>query len=186
MNFQPLSLSGLYLIEPQVFGDERGFFMETYHQKLFQENGLNAIFAQDNHSRSTKNILRGLHLQLPPFSQTKLVRVTKGKVLDIVIDVRPASSTFKKYEAVELSEENKKMLYIPQGFLHGFLTLSDQADFQYKVDNYYNKDSELGVIWNDPTLALPWPIKNPIVSQKDSLLSTFLEAQEQFKKFTSP
>lgn len=155
--FTKTKIEGLVIIEPSVFGDERGFFMETYSKKVFAENGISIEFVQDNHSRSTKGVLRGLHFQKPPFAQDKLVRCTKGEVLDVAVDIRTDSPTFGQYEAVLLSEENKKMFFIPKGFAHAFLVLSDIADFQYKCSDFYNKESEGGVLWSDPSIAIDWP-----------------------------
>lgn len=160
----------LIVITPDVFGDERGFFMETYRESIFSENGINVKFIQDNHSRSQKGVLRGLHFQKPPFSQSKLVRCTKGVVLDVVVDCRQNSETFGQFEMIEISEENKKMIFIPQGFAHGFVALTDIADFQYKCDNYYNKESEAGILYNDPKVGIPWPELDYIISEKDKLL----------------
>ncbi|MFA6518505.1 MAG: dTDP-4-dehydrorhamnose 3,5-epimerase [Candidatus Shapirobacteria bacterium] len=183
MTFTTLSLPGLILIEPQVFGDNRGFFLESYNAKVFAENGITTQFIQDNHSQSQNNILRGLHLQLPPFAQTKLVRVTRGQVLDVVVDARPNSPTYKKFEMVELSESNKRQLYIPAGFLHGFLTQSPIVDFQYKVDNYYSKESEIGVLWNDPDINISWPANNPELSAKDAINPRIAEVEEKLSIF---
>jgi dTDP-4-dehydrorhamnose 3,5-epimerase len=177
-NFLKSKLEGLIIIEPSVFTDDRGFFMETYSKKVFAENGINVEFVQDNHSRSTKGVFRGLHFQKPPFAQDKLVRCTHGEVLDVVVDIRKDSPTFGQYESVLLSEENKKMVYIPQGFAHGFLVLSDIADFQYKCGNFYNKESESGILWNDPELKIDWPqIDNIILSEKDKFWPTLSEVK---------
>ena len=177
MNFIPTKIAGLTIIEPNVFSDDRGFFMETYSQKVFAENGIDVEFVQDNHSRSAKGVLRGLHFQKPPFAQDKLIRCTRGEVFDVAIDIRENSPTFGKYEAVFLSEENKKMFFVPQGFAHGFLVLSDIADFQYKCSNFYNKESEGGIIWNDSELKIDWPKLDIdyILSDKDKLWPTFSE-----------
>lgn len=169
MQFKQLELQGVYLIIPKVFGDDRGFFMETYRKSLFEENGLDLNFVQDNHSRSGKNILRGLHFQKGDSAQDKLVRVTQGAVIDVAVDMRKDSPTFKKHVAVELSEENKHMLLVPKGFAHGFLTLTDLVDFQYKVTEDYNPDSEVGIAWNDPEINIDWGIKDPILSDKDKV-----------------
>jgi len=155
--FTKSKLEGLVIIEPSVFADDRGFFMETYSKKVFTENGIDIEFVQDNHSRSTKGVLRGLHFQKPPFAQAKLIRCTRGEVLDVAVDIRKNSPTFGQYEMVNLSEENKKMFFIPAGFAHAFLVLSDIADFQYKCSNFYNKESEGGVLYNDPTINIDWP-----------------------------
>jgi len=169
MNFIKTKIEGLIIIEPSVFPDDRGFFMESYNQKVFAENGINVQFVQDNHSQSTKGVLRGLHFQKPPFAQDKLVRCTRGEVLDVVVDIRKDSPTFGQYEAVLITEENKKMVFIPQGFAHAFLVLSDIADFQYKCSNFYNKESEGGILWNDPKIGIDWPKLESefILSEKD-------------------
>lgn len=175
-NFIKTKIDGLVIIEPSVFTDERGFFMETYSKKLFTENGIDVEFIQDNHSRSTKGVLRGLHFQKPPFAQDKLVRCTRGEVLDIAVDIRNNSPTFGQYETVILTEENKTQLFIPKGFAHGFLVLSDVAEFQYKCSNFYNKESESGLLYNDPELNIKLPqIENLILSEKDKLLPTLSE-----------
>jgi dTDP-4-dehydrorhamnose 3,5-epimerase len=169
MNFTKLSIDGLVVVEPQVFTDDRGFFMETYSKKIFADNGITVDFVQDNHSQSTKGVLRGLHFQKPPFAQDKLIRCTRGEVLDIAVDIRKNSPTFGQYETVILSEENKKMFFIPTGFAHGFLVLSDIADFQYKCSNFYNKESEGGILWNDSDINIDWPKLDLILSEKDKL-----------------
>jgi len=169
-NFTKTNLGGLIIIEPSVFADDRGFFMETYSKKVFAENGIDVEFVQDNHSRSTKGVFRGLHFQKPPFAQDKLVRCTRGEVLDVVVDIRKDSPTFGQSESVLISEDNKKIVFIPKGFAHGFLVLSDFAEFQYKCSNFYNKESESGILWNDPELKIDWPqIENIILSEKDKL-----------------
>ncbi len=175
--FTKCKIDGLVIIEPSVFGDDRGFFMETYSKKVFAENGISVEFVQDNHSRSTKGVLRGLHFQKPPFAQDKLVRCTRGEVLDVAVDIRKDSPTFGQYEAVLLTEENKKMFFIPQGFAHAFLVLSDIADFQYKCSNFYNKESEGGLLYNDPEIAIDWPKLDIelILSDKDKLWPSLAE-----------
>ena len=180
MEITKTSLEGAYLIKPKVFQDERGFFMETYSAKEFKEAGIEADFVQDNHSMSvTKGVLRGLHYQTAPHTQAKLVRVTKGAVYDVIVDLRKDSKTFGKWEGFELTDNNYLMLYVPRGFAHGFCTLVDGTEFQYKCDNFYAPESEGAISWNDPDLKIYWPIKNPILSDKDS------KAQE-FKNFVSP
>lgn len=180
MEFIETSLNGAYSIKPKVFRDERGFFLESYNEKIFSENGIDAKFVQDNHSMSlTKGVLRGLHFQLPPNEQVKLVRVTKGKVYDVIVDLRKNSPTYGKWEGFELSVDNFDMLFIPRGFAHAYQTLEDYTEFMYKVDNYYSPKHESGIIWNDPALNIDWPIKNPILSKKDSKL-------QFFKDFDSP
>ena len=174
-NFIKTRINGLVIIEPSVYPDERGFFMESYSKKVFVENGIDVEFVQDNHSRSTKDVLRGLHFQKPPFAQDKLIRCTQGEVLDIAVDIRDNSPTFGQYESVLLSEENKKMFFIPKGFAHGFLVLSNTADFQYKCSNFYNKESEGGLLYNDPEVKINWPQTNLILSEKDKLWPTLSE-----------
>ena len=159
----------IIIITPDVFGDERGFFMETYRENQFTENGIDVKFIQDNHSRSQKGVLRGMHFQKPPFTQSKLVRCTKGIVLDVVVDCRQNSPTFGQFEMIEISEENKKMIFIPKGFAHGFVVLSKTADVLYKCDNYYHPGSEGGLRYDDPKLNIDWLLNNEelIINQKD-------------------
>lgn len=175
--FTKCKIDGLVIIKPSVFGDDRGFFMETYSKKVFTENGINVEFVQDNHSQSTKGVLRGLHFQKPPFAQDKLVRCTSGEVLDVAVDIRKDSPTFGQHEAVLLTEENKKMFFVPKGFAHGFLVLSDVAEFQYKCSDFYNKESEGGLLYNDPEIAINWPKLDIelILSDKDKLWPTLAE-----------
>ena len=162
-------LEGVVIIEPQVFFDDRGYFFESFSQQRFNEQVAPIKFVQDNESKSSYGVLRGLHFQKPPFAQSKLVRVVKGKVLDVAVDLRKGSPTFGQYESVVLSEENKRQFFIPQGFAHGFAVLSEEAIFQYKCDNYYAPQSEGNVRWNDPTIAIDWqlPEKDIILSAKD-------------------
>jgi dTDP-4-dehydrorhamnose 3,5-epimerase len=161
-------IEGLYIIEPRVFQDERGFFMESYNKREFGEIGLTMNFVQDNHSKSRKGVLRGLHFQTK-HPQGKLVRVTRGEVFDVAVDIRKDSPTFGKWYGVVLSEENKKMFYIPEGFAHGFLVLSDEVDFLYKCTDYYYPDEDAGIMWNDPDIGIDWPLDGmePILSEKD-------------------
>lgn len=180
MTFTKLAIDGLVVIEPKVFGDSRGFFMESYNKKLFQENGIDIDFVQDNHSRSAKDVLRGLHFQLPPFAQDKLVRVIKGEVLDVAVDIRKDSPTYGKWESVKLSEENKKMFLVPQGFAHGFLVLSESADFEYKVSNYYSPEHDRGLRWNDADINVEWGISNPQLSEKDANQPFFKDLKDTF------
>ncbi len=170
MEFKPLKLEGLILITHDAFEDERGFFMESFNKQLFADNGIDVNFVQDNHSRSTRGILRGLHFQRPPMAQAKLVRVVRGEVFDVAVDLRKSSPTYGQWESVILSDKNKKSFFIPQGFAHGFLVISDVADFEYKVSNYYSKQDEGGIIWNDPDLNINWPVNDVTVSTKDSNL----------------
>ena len=180
MTFTKLAIDGLVVIEPKVFGDSRGFFMESYNKKLFQENGIDIDFVQDNHSRSAKDVLRGLHVELPPFAQDKLVRVIKGEVLDVAVDIRKDSPTYGKWESVKLSEENKKMFLVPQGFAHGFLVLSESADFEYKVSNYYSPEHDRGLRWNDADINVEWGISNPQLSEKDANQPFFKDLKDTF------
>ena len=149
-------VEGLYIIEPKVHGDNRGYFMETYNQKDMQQAGLDMVFVQDNQSMSVKGVLRGLHYQIN-YPQGKLVRVVKGRVFDVAVDLRPGSSTYGKWYGLELSEENKKQFYISEGFAHGFLVLSDTAEFCYKVTDFYHPNDEGGLAWNDPAIGIQWP-----------------------------
>lgn len=174
-------IEGLYIIEPTVFGDDRGFFMESYNQRGFAEIGLDMDFVQDNHSKSKKGTLRGLHLQ-EEHPQGKLVRVINGKVYDVAVDLRPGSETYGQYYSIILSDTNQKMFYIPEGFAHGFLALSAEAEFMYKTTDYYCPDCEAGVIWNDKDINVNWPLKeygfteeNLLLSEKDKELPTLKE-----------
>jgi dTDP-4-dehydrorhamnose 3,5-epimerase len=180
------AIPGLLIIEPRVFGDERGFFFESFNQKMWEEKtGLKTTFVQNNHSRSGKNVLRGLHYQIRQ-PQGKLVRVIAGEVFDVAVDIRTNSPTFGKWVGVILSAENKTQLWIPEGFAHGFMVLSDVADFLYKTTDYWYPEFERTIIWNDPDLAIDWPIKEnnfitPILSAKDLQGSSFAETWNQLK-----
>jgi dTDP-4-dehydrorhamnose 3,5-epimerase len=180
MQIIPTDFDGLFIIQPKCFEDERGYFFESYNQNDFKKNGLNLNFVQDNQSLSHKGVLRGLHFQNPPFAQAKLVRVIKGAVLDVVVDIRKKSKTFGKHFSIELNEHNKTMIYIPEGFAHGFLTLQDETIFFYKCTNFYNKAYEDCILWNDPSLNINWGITNPIVSEKDSLAKPFSQLNSLF------
>lgn len=174
------SISDVKIFEPTVFGDERGFFYESFSQKMFNEAvGHHVDFVQDNHSKSSGGVLRGLHYQMPPYAQAKLVRCIVGEVFDVAVDVREASPSFGQWVGVHLSATNKRQLWIPEGFAHGFLTLSEKAEFVYKTTNYYHKESEAGVIWNDPELNILWPLGelNIALSQKDVELPIFASAR---------
>ena len=174
MEFERLAIPEVILLKPKVFGDERGFFMESWNQEVFDRIvGEPIRFVQDNHSRSTKGVLRGLHYQLPPMAQGKLVRVTRGEVFDVAVDIRRSSPTFGKWVAATLSGENHHQLWIPPGFAHGFLTLSDTADFLYKTTAFYSKDHERGIRWDDPALGVSWPLQGsgPGLSDRDRMLS---------------
>jgi dTDP-4-dehydrorhamnose 3,5-epimerase len=165
LTFSETTLPGVLRIAPQVYGDSRGFFLESYRRELFTQRGI-PDFVQDNHSRSVRNTLRGLHFQ-HPHGQGKLIRVVSGTVYDVLVDVRLGSPTFGEWEGYELSAENHHMLYVPPGFAHGFCVLSDSADFIYKCTAYYHRDSEQTLLWNDPALAIEWPVREPILSEKD-------------------
>lgn len=161
-------LSGLFVLKPKIFGDSRGYFFESYSQNTFNKLvGEDVEFVQDNQSLSQKNVLRGLHFQKPPHAQGKLVRVIRGAVLDVVVDLRKNSADFGKHYSIELTEHNQIQLYIPAGFAHGFLTLQDQTIFTYKCTQYYNRESEDVILWNDRTLAIDWNVEEPLISDKD-------------------
>lgn len=179
MKITRLDIPELVVFQPNVYQDERGFFLESFRSSAFQEAVAPLEFVQDNHSQSVKNTLRGLHFQSTP-GQGKLVRCTKGRVWDVAVDVRPASPTFRKWCALELSEENFLSLYIPVGFAHGFAVLSEVAEVQYKCTSYYNGKTERGIAWNDPEIAVAWPVKQPLLSPRDQALPTlsqWLEAE---------
>ncbi len=178
-NAQRLDIPDVILIEPIVFRDERGFFIETYKKSDFKEIGINADFFQDNHSRSKKGVLRGLHYQLHPKAQGKLVRCIKGKIWDVAVDIRKGSPWFGKWVAVELSEENHLMLWIPPGFAHGFVALED-SEVLYKTTSEYASELDAGIRWNDPELSIAWPIDSPILSKKDAELPFLREAKNNF------
>lgn len=172
-------IPGVLILEPRVFGDERGFFLESFNQRAFnQATGMDVQFVQDNHSRSAKGVLRGLHYQVAPHAQGKLVRVVRGSVFDVAVDIRPGSATFGKWVGVELSEENHRQVWIPPGLAHGFLVTSASADFIYKTTDYYEPAAERCIAWNDPTLAIDWPLQGmaPALSSKDSLAPPLSDA----------
>lgn len=167
--FDKTKIQDVILIKPKVFGDDRGFFIETYKKSDFVQNGISVDFVQDNHSRSTKGVLRGLHYQMPPKMQAKLVRCVRGKIFDVVVDIRKNSKTFGKWIGFELSEENKHMLYIPVGFAHGFIALSDDTEILYKTSNEFCLELDRGIRWDDPGLNIDWGIDfNPLISYKDT------------------
>jgi len=170
-------IEGLKIFEPKVFGDDRGYFFESYNSNTFKAAGIEASFVQDNQSRSVFGVLRGLHYQVPPFAQAKLVRVMEGEVLDVAVDIRPDSKTYGEWFSIVLSAENKKQLFIPRGFAHGFLVLSETAEFFYKCDNFYSKESEGCVLFNDPKLKIDWQIdmEKILLSEKDKLATRFGE-----------
>lgn len=177
--FKRLEIPDVILIKPKVFEDERGFFMETYKKEDFERAGIRGEFVQDNHSRSKYGVLRGLHFQKEPYAQAKIVRCIRGVIYDVAVDLRGNSPTFGKYVGVILSEFNKYQLYIPRGFAHGFVVLSDVAEVVYKVDNVYAPDYDAGVIWNDPDIGIDWPIEEPVISKKDQKLPTLRELIEK-------
>lgn len=168
MEIKPRKLNGTFEIILNPLKDDRGFFMRTFDHKILQNHGMSTAWVQENHSRSEKKgIIRGLHFQFPPFAETKLVRCIRGAVLDVFVDLRLGSPTLGRWDSIELSEENKKAVYIPRGFAHGFCTLTDISEILYKVDNYYSKESEAGIAWNDKAIGIFWPLKEPILSEKD-------------------
>ncbi|TBX71220.1 dTDP-4-dehydrorhamnose 3,5-epimerase [Flavobacterium silvisoli] len=181
MNFIPTKLEGCYIIEPNIFSDERGYFMESFNEKTFGEGIGKAVhFVQDNQSYSSKGVLRGLHYQTGEHAQAKLVRVLQGEVIDVAVDIRPDSPTFGQYESVLLSGENQRQFFVPRGFAHGFLVLSNTATFFYKCDNFYNKESEGGIIYNDKSINIDWNLlaESLIISDKDKLLPTLENAKK--------
>lgn len=181
MNFIPTKLEGCFIIEPKIINDERGYFMESFNENTFQKGvGQSVHFVQDNQSFSKKGVLRGLHYQTGVHAQAKLVRVLSGEVLDVVVDIRPGSVTYGQYVSVVLSAENQQQFFIPRGFAHGFLVLSEKATFFYKCDNFYNKESEGGLIYNDPIINIDWqfPIDQLLISEKDVLLPTLDKAKK--------
>lgn len=170
INVIKTSIEGVFVIEPKVFGDERGYFLESFNAKEFQEKtGIDVTFVQDNESKSKYGVLRGMHFQLPPYTQSKLVRVVKGKVLDVVVDIRKGSPTYGKYEMCELTEENHRQFFVPKGMAHGFAVLSEEAIFQYKCDDFYHPEAEGAIAWDDHNIAIQWPIpsEDVILSEKD-------------------
>lgn len=179
MNIKETHLSGLLIIQPRVFPDERGYFFESFNAKTLKNKGLDVSFVQDNISMSQKGVLRGIHFQKPPYAQGKLVQVLRGAVLDVAVDLRKNSPTYGEHYAHILSEENKTQLFVPEGFGHGFVTLEDNTLFSYKCTNFYNKESEGSILWNDKNLGIDWQIKDPIISEKDKIAKPFLN-------FTSP
>ncbi len=167
MKVEKTKLDGVLVIKPETFEDTRGFFLESFNKDRYREAGINFDFVQDNHSRSTRGVLRGLHYQKTK-PQGKLVRVVRGEVFDVAVDIRNGSKTFGQWEAIMLSEDNKTQFWVPPGFAHGFVVLSETADFEYKCTDYYDSSDENSLLWNDPDLDIDWPIKNPILSRKDS------------------
>lgn len=179
MKITPTNIPDVLIIEPTVYGDDRGFFYESFNQKLWQEvTGLNTVFVQDNHSRSAKNVLRGLHYQIR-HPQGKLVRATVGEVFDVAVDIRQKSLTFGQWVGVTLSAENKRQLWVPEGFAHGFVVLSEVAEFLYKTTDYWSPEFERSIIWNDPDLAIEWPLEGePVLAKKDAAGLPFAEAEK--------
>lgn len=174
-------ISGVFEISLEPKTDKRGFFMRTYDKEIFEKYGIERMWVQENHSRSDKKgIIRGLHFQFPPQAETKLIRCIKGAIFDVFVDLRKGSSTFGQWDSIELSEDNKKMIFIPRGFAHAFCTLTETSEVIYKVDNPYKPEAEGGVIWNDETLNISWPVRNPILSEKDSQLPTLSEFIKNF------
>lgn len=180
MHIEKTALDGVVIIEPDVFSDERGFFMESYNATRYREIGIQAVFVQDNLSVSKKGVLRGLHYQAPPMGQSKLVQVTLGKALDVVVDIRSGSPTYGKYVTVELSSENHRQLFIPEGFAHGFVALEDDTLFQYKCTNVYSKEHERGILWNDSALGIAWGVSDPIVATKDQAAPLLKDIPHEF------
>ena len=182
MPFIETGIQGLRVFEPMVFEDSRGYFFESYNERVFVQQGITNRFVQDNQSRSTYGVIRGLHYQLAPFAQSKLVRVLHGKILDVAVDIRKGSPTFAKVFTIELSAENKKQVYVPQGFAHGFAVLSEVAEVFYKCDTLYNKESEAGILYNDPTLKIDWkiPPDKAIISEKDMKNPLLADSKNNF------
>lgn len=179
-NFKKLDIPEVILVTPKVFGDSRGFFMESYQYSTFAQNGIDVVFSQDNHSKSSKGVLRGLHYQKAPKAQAKLVRCSKGKILDVAVDIRKGSQTFGKWVGEILSEENKNMLFIPAGFAHGFVVLSDEAELLYKATNEYSPENDRGIRWNDKDININWNIDfEPLISEKDSKQKFLKEINEE-------
>lgn len=179
-NFTEAFIKGVYVIEPTVFGDDRGYFMETYNYEEFKVAGLDMVFVQDNQSKSKKGVLRGLHFQ-KKYPQGKLVRVIKGEVFDVAVDLRKESETYGKWYGVILNEENKKQFYVPEGFAHGFLVLSEEAEFVYKCTEVYHPEDEGGIRWNDAEINVDWKIEDPMISEKDSKAPLFKDINFSFK-----
>lgn len=182
MKVIPTELPGVVILEPRVFGDSRGHFFESFSQREFREKVCDVAFVQDNESKSGYGVVRGLHYQKPPCAQAKLVRVTKGKVLDVVVDIRHGSPTFGRHVAIELSEDNHNLLFVPHGFAHGFAVLSEEAVFQYKCDDYYAPECEGGIAWDDPALAIDWRLPRDVVilSDKDVKLPALADSPADF------
>ncbi len=175
MQIEKTDLPGVLIVKPDVFRDPRGFFLESYNQETFKAQGIDTVFVQDNHSRSRRNTLRGLHFQVEPAGQVKLLRAIRGAIWDVAVDIRAGSPTFGKWCGVELTEENFWQLYIPVGFAHGFCVLSDEADVLYKTSHVYSRQHERGILWNDPRLGVGWPVAEPVLSERDQKATTLAE-----------
>lgn len=180
MEVKSTPIPDLYIIQPRVFEDDRGYFFESYSKAEFTKHGIDVDFVQDNQSLSQKGVLRGLHFQNPPFAQGKLVRAIKGSIFDVAVDIRKTSPTYGQHFDIELTEKNRTMLWIPPGFAHGFLTLEDNTIFSYKCSNVYNKESEGSIVWNDSNLAIKWGINNPTLSEKDKIGPLFRDFKSMF------
>ena len=181
MDIIKTKIPGLLIIKPDVFEDERGYFFESYNRDKFVSEGIDNVFIQDNESKSMKGVLRGLHFQNPPYEQGKLVRVMKGAVIDVAVDIRKNSPTYGQWDSIELTESNKIMYWVPPGMAHGFVTLEDETIFFYKCTNLFNKASEGSIRWNDPNLNVNWGLSNPIISEKDKIAPFFNELKSQFE-----
>lgn len=179
MKIEKSQIEGLIVIKPDVFEDQRGYFFESYNEEKFRQLGIDVKFLQDNESKSGKGVLRGLHFQVPPYQQGKLVRVIKGAVLDVAVDLRNSSPTYGQWVSIELSEKNKWMYWIPAGFAHGFLTLDENTIFFYKCTQVYHRESEMGIAWDDPDLRIDWGTDQPLISEKDKIAG-------RFRDFVSP
>jgi dTDP-4-dehydrorhamnose 3,5-epimerase len=182
VKFSRTEIPGVIVIQPDIHRDERGFFLESYHQQKYAEAGIDAVFVQDNHSRSVRGTLRGLHMQLAR-PQGKLVRAIRGSLWDVAVDVRRGSPTFGRHVAVELDADTHQQLYVPPGLAHGFLVTSEHAELEYKCTDFYDPGSELSIVWNDPELAIPWPMEAPLLSTKDRDAPTLAEVMEQLPQF---
>jgi dTDP-4-dehydrorhamnose 3,5-epimerase len=182
MQIEETDIPGVLVVSPKVFGDERGFFLESYNKKVFQQAGIEPEFIQDNHSKSTRGVVRGLHYQ-KKFPQGKLIRVIQGEVLDVIVDIRKGSPTFSRWISILLSAENKKQVWIPGGLAHGFAVISETVELCYKATDYYHPEDEAGIRWNDPQLSINWQVQNPLLSEKDRQLPLLDEAEEDLPLF---
>jgi dTDP-4-dehydrorhamnose 3,5-epimerase len=176
-----LELPEVILLGAQAFGDCRGFFLESYKRSLFEKCGIAQVFVQDNQSRSTRGVLRGLHYQKPPAAQAKLISVVRGEVFDVAVDIRRGSPSYGRWVGAELSDQNHRLLFVPEGFAHGFVVLSEEADVMYKVSREYSPEHERGILWNDPALGIEWPIQSPVLSPRDASLPRLAEADNNFE-----